>query len=51
MTEQLEEQESQSFDLQHYLGIVRRRHLHFLLADVCWMAFGMGGKLGVACSI
>lgn len=31
MAEQLEEQESQSFDLQHYLGIVRRRHLHFLL--------------------
>jgi polysaccharide biosynthesis transport protein len=31
MTEQLEEQPSQSFDLDHYLGIVRRRHLHFLL--------------------
>jgi polysaccharide chain length determinant protein (PEP-CTERM system associated) len=31
MVEQLEEQESQSFDLQQYLGIVRRRHLHFLL--------------------
>lgn len=30
MTEQLEEQ-SQGFDLQRYLGIVRRRHLHFLL--------------------
>jgi len=31
MAEQLEEQQSKSFDLQHYLGIVRRRHLHFLL--------------------
>jgi polysaccharide chain length determinant protein (PEP-CTERM system associated) len=30
MTEQLEEQ-SQGFDLQRYLGIIRRRHLHFLL--------------------
>jgi polysaccharide chain length determinant protein (PEP-CTERM system associated) len=30
MAEQLEEEQSQSFDLQRYLGIVRRRHLHFL---------------------
>jgi polysaccharide biosynthesis transport protein len=31
MVDQLEEQESQSFDLAHYLGIVRRRHLQFLI--------------------
>jgi len=28
---EFEEQESQGFDLQHYLGIVRRRHLQFLI--------------------
>jgi succinoglycan biosynthesis transport protein ExoP len=30
MVEELE-QKSEGFDLQHYLGIVRRRHLHFLI--------------------
>lgn len=39
MVDQLEEQESQSFDLEHYLGIVRRRHLQFLLPMfVGWLA-------------
>jgi succinoglycan biosynthesis transport protein ExoP len=31
MPDELEEQSSQGFDLQHYLGVVRRRHLHFLI--------------------
>lgn len=31
MPDQLEEQSSQGFDLQHYLGILRRRHIHFLI--------------------
>ena len=31
MAEAFEEQDSQSFDLDHYLGIARRRHLHFLI--------------------
>ena len=31
MAETFDEPESQSFDLQHYLGIARRRHLHFLI--------------------
>lgn len=31
MPEDFEEQESQGLDLQKYLGIVRRRHLHFLI--------------------
>lgn len=31
MPEQLDEQESQGFDLQRYLGIVRRRHIYFLV--------------------
>jgi succinoglycan biosynthesis transport protein ExoP len=31
MEDQFEEQQGQGFDLQRYLGIVRRRHLHFLL--------------------
>jgi polysaccharide chain length determinant protein (PEP-CTERM system associated) len=31
MVDDLEEQNSESFDLQRYLGIVRRRHLHFLI--------------------
>jgi polysaccharide chain length determinant protein (PEP-CTERM system associated) len=30
MTE-IEEQKSEGFDLQHYLGVARRRHLHFLI--------------------
>jgi polysaccharide biosynthesis transport protein len=31
MTQTLQEQDSQSFDLDHYIGIARRRHLHFLM--------------------
>jgi polysaccharide biosynthesis transport protein len=31
MVDQIEEQESQSFDLDRYLGIVRRRHIQFLI--------------------
>jgi polysaccharide biosynthesis transport protein len=31
MTDNLEEKTSEGFDLQHYLGIVRRRHMHFLV--------------------
>jgi polysaccharide biosynthesis transport protein len=31
MPDQIEDQQSQSFDLQRYLGIVRRRHLQFLV--------------------
>jgi polysaccharide chain length determinant protein (PEP-CTERM system associated) len=39
MPEQLEEQGSQSLDLQHYLGIIRRRHMHFLIPlFIGWVA-------------
>ena len=31
MVDDLEEQSSQDFDLKFYLGVVRRRHLHFLI--------------------
>jgi polysaccharide chain length determinant protein (PEP-CTERM system associated) len=31
MVDDLEENHSEDIDLQHYLGIVRRRHLHFLI--------------------
>jgi len=31
MANDLDEQSSKGFDLQHYLGLVRRRHLHFLV--------------------
>lgn len=31
MVEDLEENKNEGFDLQHYLGIARRRHLHFLI--------------------
>src|SRR5580658_2080131 len=31
MVDDLEEQSSEGFNLQHYLGVVRRRHLHFLI--------------------
>jgi succinoglycan biosynthesis transport protein ExoP len=30
-TEASEEQESKGFDVQHYLAVVRRRHMHFLI--------------------
>ncbi len=32
MADDLEEKNPESFDLQHYLGVARRRHLHFLIA-------------------
>ncbi|MBZ5573082.1 MAG: hypothetical protein LAO09_14520 [Acidobacteriia bacterium] len=39
MAEAFEEQNLPAFDLQHYLGIVRRRHLHFLIPMfIGWMA-------------
>ena len=39
MPEVLEEQQSQSFDIQYCLDIVRRRHLHFLIPlFVGWLA-------------
>jgi polysaccharide biosynthesis transport protein len=31
MADNLDEKSSEGFDLQHYLGVVRRRHLHFLI--------------------
>src|SRR5579863_3861519 len=31
MVDDLEEQSSEGIDLQHYLGVVRRRHFHFLI--------------------
>src|SRR5271155_1147738 len=31
MVDDLEEKSSAGFDLKHYLGVVRRRHLHFLI--------------------
>lgn len=31
MVDDLEESSSEGLDLQHYLGVVRRRHLHFLI--------------------
>src|SRR5580765_6117665 len=31
MVDDLEEKSPESFDLQHYLGVVRRRHFHFLI--------------------
>jgi polysaccharide biosynthesis transport protein len=31
MVDDLDEKGSEGFDLQHYLGMVRRRHLHFLI--------------------
>jgi succinoglycan biosynthesis transport protein ExoP len=31
MVDETQEQNEQSFDLQHYLGVVRRRHIHFLV--------------------
>ena len=31
MADDFEEQSSAPFDIQHYMGVVRRRHIHFLL--------------------
>jgi protein tyrosine kinase modulator len=39
MVEDLEDDKSNGFDLPHYLGIVRRRHMHFLVPLLLgWMA-------------
>ncbi len=39
MTEEPEEQSSETFDLQRYLNIVRRRHIHFLIPLLIgWLA-------------
>jgi succinoglycan biosynthesis transport protein ExoP len=39
MVDDLEEQSPESIDIQHYLGIVRRRHFHFLIPlFVAWVA-------------
>jgi polysaccharide chain length determinant protein (PEP-CTERM system associated) len=39
MADDLEEKASGEFDLKHYLGLVRRRHLHFLLPlFIGWLA-------------
>src|ERR1035437_4925667 len=39
MVDDLEEKKSEGFDLQHYLGVARRRHLHFLIPVVLgWLA-------------
>jgi polysaccharide chain length determinant protein (PEP-CTERM system associated) len=39
MVDDLEEGSSQGFDLQHYIALVRRRHLHFLLPMfIAWAA-------------
>jgi succinoglycan biosynthesis transport protein ExoP len=38
MVDDLEEQSSEPIDLQHYMGIVRRRHFHFLIPlFVAWV--------------
>jgi polysaccharide biosynthesis transport protein len=37
MTDDLEQPNSEGLDLQHYLGVIRRRHFHFLIPlFVCW---------------
>jgi polysaccharide biosynthesis transport protein len=39
MVEDFEEKNSEGFDLQHYLGIIRRRHIHFLIPLLLgWLA-------------
>ena len=39
MPDELTEQNPQSFDLQYYLGVVRRRHIHFLIPlFIGWIA-------------
>ncbi len=39
MAEVFEERESQNLDVEHYIGIARRRHLHFLIPlFLGWMA-------------
>ena len=45
MVDDLEEESSQGLDLQHYLGVVRRRHLHFF--SLC-LRYGRwcGGRAG-----
>jgi len=39
MVDDLEEKSSEGIDIQHYLGVLRRRHLHFLIPlFVAWVA-------------
>jgi polysaccharide biosynthesis transport protein len=39
MAEEFEEQSSKGFSLQHYLGVARRRHFHFLIPlFIGWLA-------------
>lgn len=39
MVDDLEEKKAEGFDLQHYLGVARRRHLHFLIPLLLgWLA-------------
>ena len=46
MVDDLEEESSQGLDLQHYIGVVRRRHLHFLIPMFIAWAAGVGRELG-----
>ena len=47
MADDLEEK-SDGFDLPHYLGLVRRRHMHFLIPLLLGWLVGMGRELGSA---
>ena len=46
MVDDLEEKSSEGFDLQHYLGVVRRRHMQFLIPAALGLARGVGSQLG-----
>jgi uncharacterized protein involved in exopolysaccharide biosynthesis len=41
MVDDLDEKSSEGFDLQRYLGVVRRRHLHFLI-PLFWVGRSCG---------
>ena len=51
MVDDLEEQSSEGLDLQHYLGVVRRRHIHFLIPLFLGWAICVGRELGASAAV
>ncbi len=45
MEEIYEEQSSEGLDIQHYLQVVRRRHVHFLIPVFLGWLIGLGSQL------
>ena len=51
MVDDLEEKSSEGFDLQRYLGMVRRRHMQFLIPLFPGLGDGVGSELGAPAAL